>query len=170
MPEWEKFKKLAQTIQGLTVGEVEGENMQHVPESGSITSVPTIKFYRVPNGTNGPVVAEQPPQQPKILNLIRNMIAKTQPTPTAAQNEVMFQEARTANNMVKFAKQNLAKAVTVIKGKKTNKPNNTGKPRSITKKRRGRPPKTAPVNSAYNTAKGNDTMVMNKLKKKFKKL
>ena len=158
--------------------------MEHVPESNTISSVPTIKFYKVPNGTNGPVVpageekepdvVPEEPEQPKIINLLRNMIAKTQPTP-AAQNEVMFQEARTANNMIQFAKQNLAKAVNQVKGKKSKK---TVAAKAVATKKRGRPAaaKKNPAvnaganNSAYNIAKSNDTKVASKLKKGFKKL
>jgi hypothetical protein len=171
-PEWEKFKKLAQTIQGLTIGEVEGEHIDAIPEA-NISSVPTIKFYKSGPVNNNVVVKPEQPKAPRIINLIRNMIARN-PAQTysmnqQSNNEVVFQNNRTANDILKFAKDNLVinrtKALT-SKAKKTKRVNKTTK-RSTKNKTKKTKRRTVPMAAAlaYNNAKANDTKIIKKLKK-----
>lgn len=126
MPEWNKFKSSApKSIPGLTIGEVERQYIDMIPDAG-VESFPTIKFYKAGsrnsanNNSNKPATPSKPANikyppgatSGKLINLLRNMMLTQQKqTQQASQvpGEIVYEEARTANNLLKFARNNIVR-------------------------------------------------------------
>lgn len=179
LPEWKSFKQqaLKQFSNNLTIGEVEREYIDMVPEAG-VNSFPTIKFYRVPEpgqALNNTSTSTAPPATngQGVMNLLRGMMQNNMSAPPAMNNEIPYENARTANMLIKFARDNL------VKGKKA-KMTRLGKTlkrqtlaklskRSKTKKNPGLvntlAELMAPSLKEYKASKANDTKTAKKIKR-----
>lgn len=124
MPDWTNFMQLAsKQLPGLTIGEVERTHMDKLGDTG-VSSFPTIKFYKAGN-TQPAAQQQQPmhaPKQNNFRDILKGIMGQMSATSTnnMADNSVMFEDTRTTDKLIKFAKDNLAKGLNT-KGKKTKK-------------------------------------------------
>ncbi len=121
MPEWANFMQLAsKQMPGLTIGEVE---RTHIDKLGDtvVSSFPTIKFYRA---GNMPVTHQQmtmnSPKQNNFRDILKGIMGQMPQASTPGDNSVMFEDTRSADKLIKFARDNLVKDLNP-KGKKTKK-------------------------------------------------
>jgi hypothetical protein len=128
MPAWNNFIQTAKrSMPELVIGEVERTHLDKV-DNGSVSSFPTIKFYKrsaVPS-QNEPMIQQQEanansmPQKNTFKNVLRN-IMNTMQQPTTVEtettdNSVMFNDNRTTDKLISFVKDNLEP---MKKGKKS---------------------------------------------------
>ena len=121
MPDWTNFMQIAnKSLPSLTIGEVEREHIDKLGETG-VGSFPTIKFYK----------AEMPAQQ-NVMNTVSKQnnfrdilkgIMGQLPAKNTSDNSVMFEDTRTTDKLIKFAKDNLVNGLNTKskKAKKTKK-------------------------------------------------
>jgi hypothetical protein len=193
MPEWNKFKSSApKLIPGLTIGEVERQYIDMIPDAG-VESFPTIKFYKAGsqnsanNNSNKPAKASKPANikyppgatSGKLINLLRNMMLAQQRVKQAEQvpGELVYEDARTANNLLKFARNNIVrdktkKAQALIRAKvkktlkrqlankKSKKTKSATRPANLSASMAKLSAKTLPK---YKKAKANDANIVNKI-------
>ena len=194
MPEWNKFKSSApKSIPGLTIGEVERQYIDMIPDAG-VESFPTIKFYKAGsrnsanNNSNKPAKASKPANikyppgatSGKLINLLRNMMLAQQRAKQAEQvpGELVYEDARTANNLLKFARNNIVrrnktkKAQALIRAKvkktlkrqlankKSKKTKSATRPANLSASMAKLSAKTLPK---YKKAKANDANIVNKI-------
>ena len=130
MPDWTNFMQVAkQQLPGLTVGEVEREHIDKLGETG-VSSFPTIKFYKA--GEPSSMSAQQNtmntvPKQNNFKDILKGIMGQL-PAQNAAtntgDNSIMFEDSRTTDKLIKFARDNLVKDLNT-KGKKTKKTKKT---------------------------------------------
>ena len=173
LPEWKSFKAqaLKQFNNNLTIGEVERTHLDLVPEAG-VSSFPTIKFYRVPEPDQA-VNTNTTPAGQGVMNLLRGMMKNNISAPPAMNNEVPYDNARTADMLIKFTRDNLVKGkkAKMTRLGKTLRPRMMAKlsKRSKTKKNPGLvntlAELMAPSLKEYKANKANDTKTVKKIKK-----
>jgi hypothetical protein len=124
MPDWANFMQLAkQQMPALTIGEVERTHIDKLGDTG-VGSFPTIKFYKA--GNTQPVAQQQSPmnvsKQNNFRDILKGIMGQMPATSTnnMSDNSVMFEDTRTADKLIKFARDNLDKGLNT-KGKKAKK-------------------------------------------------
>jgi hypothetical protein len=128
MPAWNNFIQTAKRgMPDLVIGEVEREHLDKVGDS-NVSSFPTIKFYKKEMASSGsPAIlnAMKPsknnammsnqPQQNTFKNVLQNIMkSMQQPENNQVQNQaennvVLFEDNRTTDKLIKFARDNLVK-------------------------------------------------------------
>lgn len=134
MPDWTNFMQVAkQQLPGLTVGEVERAHIDKLSETG-VSSFPTIKFYKAGEPSSMPVQhntmqnnMNTAPKQNNFKDILKGIMgqlhAPNTTTTNHGDNSIMFEDARTTDKLIKFAKDNLVKGLNTKskKAKKTKK-------------------------------------------------
>lgn len=134
MPDWTNFMQVAkQQLPGLTVGEVERAHIDKLGETG-VSSFPTIKFYKAGEPSSMPVQQNTMqntkhivPKQNNFRDILKGIMgqlpAQNATTNNMTDNSIMFEDTRTADKLIKFAKDNLDKGLNTKskKSKKTKK-------------------------------------------------
>lgn len=122
MPDWSNFIRLAkQQLPELTVGEVEREHIDKLGDT-DVSSFPTIKFYKAGMSTQQNTV----PKQNNFKDILKGIMGQLPGQNTVSNpgdNSVMFEDTRTTDKLIKFARDNLVKDLNTKgkKGKKTKK-------------------------------------------------
>lgn len=134
MPDWTNFIQVAnKSLPGLTVGEVEREHIDKFGDIG-VNSFPTIKFYKA--GEPSSMTEQQNTMQNTkhigtnqnnfkdiLKGIMGQLPAPNTTTTNPGDNSIMFEDARTTDKLIKFAKDNLVKGLNTKskKAKKTKK-------------------------------------------------
>lgn len=118
MPDWNNFMQLAtKQIPGLTIGEVERTHLDKFGDT-DVSSFPTIKFYKTGMQNNTmPQNTVQSPKQNSFHNILKGIMGQATAKPVTGDNSVMFEDTRTTDKLIKFAKDNLVNDIKP-KGKK----------------------------------------------------
>ncbi len=199
MPEWQKFKSSAPaTLPGLIIGEVERNFIDMIPEA-EVETFPTIKFYKAGAGaTSGNNINNSQPQKNnnnikypknatsgKLIDLLRNMMLAKQANSISNSNSnpaiVEYNDARTADNLIKFARNNISKGKAKIIAKTAKQvKNNMSNMGGLSKKtKRVKKARRLVLNNLthslsnlaeYKQAKANDKKVSSRINKKLNKL
>lgn len=109
MPDWNNFMQLAsKQIPGLTIGEVERTHLDKFGDVG-VNSFPTIKFYKAGILQNNTISQNtiQSPKQNSFHDILKGIIGQATAKPVTGDNSVMFEDSRTTDKLIKFAKDNL---------------------------------------------------------------
>jgi hypothetical protein len=121
MPDWANFMQLAkQQMPDLTIGEVERTHMDKLGAMG-VSSFPTIKFYKAGNMTTAQQqTTMNTSKQNSFKALLKGIMGQMPAASTPGDNSVMFEDTRSTDKLIKFARDNLVKDLNT-KGKKTKK-------------------------------------------------
>jgi hypothetical protein len=174
MPDWTNFMQVAkQQLPGLTVGEVERSHVDKLGETG-VSSFPTIKFYKA--GEPSSMSAQQNtmqntkhivPKQNNFKDILKGIMGQLPGQNTVSNpgdNSIMFEDSRTTDKLIKFAKDNLAKSLNT-KGKKAKKTKktaiNTLTKSKKTKKNAGKKPQELTNSLAQLSANANRNSTQN---------
>lgn len=125
MPDWMNFMQIAnKSLPDLTVGEVEREHIDKLGDIG-VSSFPTIKFYKAGMSTQQNTMNTIPKQNnfKDVLKGIMGHLPAQNAATNPGDNSIMFEDNRTTDKLIKFAKDNLVNGLNTKskKAKKTKK-------------------------------------------------